>query len=68
MTQMSSVWPIDTSVPDFSAVYKRPEVVWTGGWYPTETLAVYVMYPTESLIPVHVMYPALGLIGGTTTE
>ena len=33
MTQMSSVWPIDTSVTDFSAVYNRAQVVWFGGWY-----------------------------------
>ena len=33
MTQMSSVWPIDTSVTDFSAVYKGAAVVWIGGWY-----------------------------------
>ena len=30
MTQMSSVWPIGTSVTDFSAVYKRAQVVLNG--------------------------------------
>ena len=42
MTQMSSVWPIDTSVTDFSAVYKGGTVVPNGGWYLLSTVYVVI--------------------------